>query len=267
MCCSVTAPARSWRVPAHDERDLEFAQKVRSADSSIVVQPRRGENPADSDSTGDGIAVNSPIINGLPSAGGEEENHRMAGGTRPGQSARSITNCATGFFRGSVTGASRSRLFGRMASIAALGESELPVVPPPLEDYKPTGTGEPPLAKAKDWIRYSEKATRETNTMPQWAGSCWYYLRFCDPQNDRAFRWRRGRTLLDGRATDSRAVSIFTSAARSTRCCICFTHASGTRCCSISVMSRSRSRSSGWSIKESSSAKIIRKCRNRAGTS
>ena len=69
----------------------------------------------------------------------------------------------------------------------ALGENELPLVPPELEDFKPTGTGEPPLAKAKDWIRYSEKATRETNTMPQWAGSCWYYLRFCDPQNDQRF--------------------------------------------------------------------------------
>jgi leucyl-tRNA synthetase len=56
-----------------------------------------------------------------------------------------------------------------------------------LEDYKPTGTGEPPLAKAKDWIRYSDKATRELNVMPQWAGSCWYYLRFCDPQNDKRF--------------------------------------------------------------------------------
>jgi leucyl-tRNA synthetase len=63
----------------------------------------------------------------------------------------------------------------------------LPVMPPPLEDYKPTGTGEPPLAKAKDWIRYSETATRETNVMPQWAGSCWYYIRFCDPENDQRF--------------------------------------------------------------------------------
>jgi leucyl-tRNA synthetase len=69
----------------------------------------------------------------------------------------------------------------------ALDEKELPVVPPPLDDYKPTGTGEPPLAKAKDWIRYSEKALRETNVMPQWAGSCWYYLRFCDPHNDKRF--------------------------------------------------------------------------------
>jgi leucyl-tRNA synthetase len=68
-----------------------------------------------------------------------------------------------------------------------LDESELPVVPPPLDDYKPTGTGEPPLAKAKDWVRYSTKAQRETDVMPQWAGSCWYYLRFCDPQNDQLF--------------------------------------------------------------------------------
>jgi leucyl-tRNA synthetase len=68
-----------------------------------------------------------------------------------------------------------------------LDENELPVVPPPLDDYKPSGTGEPPLARAKEWVRYSEKAVRETNTMPQWAGSCWYYLRFCDPHNDKRF--------------------------------------------------------------------------------
>ena len=86
-----------------------------------------------------------------------------------------------------------------MENISALNENELPVVPPPLDDYKPTGTGEPPLAKAKDWVRYSDKALRETNTMPQWAGSCWYYLRFCDPQNDQAVRWRRSGAILDGR--------------------------------------------------------------------
>src|SRR5262249_44444530 len=69
----------------------------------------------------------------------------------------------------------------------SLGENELPVVPPPLEDYKPSGTGEPPLSKAAEWVRYSDKATRETNVMPQWAGSCWYYLRFCDPRNNQRF--------------------------------------------------------------------------------
>jgi len=60
-------------------------------------------------------------------------------------------------------------------------------VQPEMEDFKPTGTGEPPLAKATDWVRYSEAAKRETNTMPQWAGSCWYYLRFCDPKNGGRF--------------------------------------------------------------------------------
>src|SRR5205823_9158968 len=69
----------------------------------------------------------------------------------------------------------------------AIPESKLPLVPPPLDDFKPTGTGEPPLARAKEWVRSSETATRELNTMPQWAGSCWYYLRYCDPRNSDRF--------------------------------------------------------------------------------
>src|SRR5262249_6898670 len=69
----------------------------------------------------------------------------------------------------------------------ALPESALPVLPPPLDDYKPTPDGQPPLARAKDWVRLPDGSTRETNTMPQWAGSCWYYLRYLDPHNDRAF--------------------------------------------------------------------------------
>ncbi len=69
-------------------------------------------------------------------------------------------------------------------------ESELPVVLPELEDYKPTENGEPPLARAKDWLKWTDPKTgeqclRETNTMPQWAGSCWYYLRYIDPHNDK----------------------------------------------------------------------------------
>ena len=69
----------------------------------------------------------------------------------------------------------------------ALPETELPVVQPDMDDFKPTGTPEAPLSKATEWLRFSEKATRETNTMPQWAGSCWYYLRFCDPKNRERF--------------------------------------------------------------------------------
>jgi leucyl-tRNA synthetase len=170
-------------VPAHDERDLEFARKF---DLPIrqVVQP-----PGDKDRigfVGDGVAINSPIIDGLPSR----------------EAIRKITSWLEerGLGKRAINYKLRDWLFSRQrywgepfpivwedGKHRSLGEDELPVVPPPLEDYKPTGTGEPPLAKAKEWIRYSGKATRELNVMPQWAGSCWYYLRFCDPQNDRRF--------------------------------------------------------------------------------
>ena len=76
-------------------------------------------------------------------------------------------------------------------TVKLVPESELPVVLPEMEDYKPTSTGEPPLARAKEWLKYTDPVTgkkglRETNTMPQWAGSCWYYLRYIDPHNDKA---------------------------------------------------------------------------------
>ena len=170
-------------VPAHDERDLEFARKF-DLPIVVVVQPLRDEPAVGF--TGEGVAVNSPIINGLTSTDAKKkitawlEEHSLG--------------------KGAVNYKLRDWLFSRQrywgepfpivwedGNHRSLGESELPVVPPPLEDYKPTGTGEPPLSKAKDWVRYSEKATRETNVMPQWAGSCWYYLRFCDPHDDRRF--------------------------------------------------------------------------------
>jgi leucyl-tRNA synthetase len=63
----------------------------------------------------------------------------------------------------------------------------LPLLPPSLEDYKPTPDGQPPLARAKDWLNLPDGSVRETNTMPQWAGSCWYYLRYLDTKNANAF--------------------------------------------------------------------------------
>jgi len=185
-------------VPAHDERDLEFARKF---DLPIreVVQPPGGEDPIGF--IGDGIAINSPIIEGLSSA----------------EAKKKITSWLDerGLGRSTINYKLRDWLFSRQrywgepfpvvwedGKHRALDESELPVVPPPLDDYKPTGTGEPPLAKAKDWIRYSEKATREANVMPQWAGSCWYYLRFCDPQNDERFVSEEAEKYWMGGAND-----------------------------------------------------------------
>jgi len=170
-------------VPAHDERDLEFAKKF-DLPIIVVVQPTRDE-PAIG-FTGEGVAVNSPIINGLTSADAKKK--ITAWLEQHGFGKRAINYKLRDWLF------SRQRYWGEPFPIVwengkhrALGEKELPVVPPPLDDYKPTGTGEPPLAKAKEWIRYSDKALRETNTMPQWAGSCWYYLRFCDPHNDKRF--------------------------------------------------------------------------------
>jgi leucyl-tRNA synthetase len=176
-------------VPAHDERDLEFARKF---DLPIrqVVQPPGNEEPIGF--VGDGIAINSPIIDGLPS---REAIRKITAWLEDRALGKRAINYKLRDWL-----FSRQRYWGEPFPIVwesepdeqhrhhrALDESELPVVPPPLEDYKPTGTGEPPLAKAKDWIRYSKNAARETNVMPQWAGSCWYYLRFSDPENDKRF--------------------------------------------------------------------------------
>jgi leucyl-tRNA synthetase len=170
-------------VPAHDERDLEFAKKF-DLPIVVVVQPTGDEPPLGF--IGEGIAINSPIINGLTSA---EAKKKITGWLEErGSGKRAINYKLRDWLF------SRQRYWGEPFPIVwengkhrALPEKELPLIPPPLDDYKPTGTGEPPLAKAKEWIRYSDKAMREMNTMPQWAGSCWYYLRFSDPHNDGRF--------------------------------------------------------------------------------
>jgi leucyl-tRNA synthetase len=81
-------------------------------------------------------------------------------------------------------------LHGADGSVIPLSPADLPVTLPEVKEYKPTGSPEGPLAKATDWLKVERDGktyTRETNTMPQWAGSCWYYLRYIDPKNDKAF--------------------------------------------------------------------------------
>jgi leucyl-tRNA synthetase len=170
-------------VPAHDKRDLEFARKF-GLSIVDVVQPPGGETPTGY--TGEGVAINSPLIDGLTTP---EAKERIAAWLEEhGLGRRTINYKLRDWLF------SRQRYWGEPFPIIwrdgkheAIPESELPLVPPPLDDFKPTGTGEPPLARAADWVHYSERATRELNTMPQWAGSCWYYLRFCDPGNGERF--------------------------------------------------------------------------------
>ncbi|MFN2623029.1 MAG: leucine--tRNA ligase [Chthoniobacterales bacterium] len=172
-------------VPGHDERDLEFARKFNM--TVLPVVQATGKTPEESIGfLEDGVAINSPIINGFPTP--EAKKKILAWLQERGVGRPDVRYKLRDWLF------SRQRYWGEPFPIVwkngrheSLSENELPLEPPALEDFKPTGTGEPPLAKAKDWIRYSETATRETNTMPQWAGSCWYYLRFCDPQNDGRF--------------------------------------------------------------------------------
>jgi leucyl-tRNA synthetase len=91
----------------------------------------------------------------------------------------------------------------------ALPESALPLLPPALEDYKPTPDGQPPLARAKDWVNEVSCAQRETNTMPQWAGSCWYYLRFLDAQNSGGFVSNEAERYWMGAASKTPGVNLY----------------------------------------------------------
>ena len=169
-------------VPAHDERDFEFATKF-GLEIRQVVQP---SVPVDGCFSGSGTAINSDFLNGLPT---NEAKSRITDWLQQqGSGKRSINYKLRDWLF------SRQRYWGEPFPIVwrdghheALSEDALPVIPPPLDDYRPTGAIEPPLSKAKEWITLSDGAQRELNTMPQWAGSCWYYLRFISPNDQERF--------------------------------------------------------------------------------
>src|SRR5204863_9955128 len=175
-------------VPGHDTRDFEFATKF-NLPIVQVVQPLDPKT----DWRGylaDGIATNSAhagfSLDGLPTA--EAKTRITAWLEQKGVGQKTINYKLRDWLF------SRQRYWGEPFPIVwrnghheALPESALPVLPPSLTDYKPTASGEPPLARAKDWVNLPDGSTRETNTMPQWAGSCWYYLRYLDAKNNGAF--------------------------------------------------------------------------------
>ena len=170
-------------VPAHDERDFEFAKKF-ELPIKQVVQPPEGHDWQGY--TDNGTAVNSGFLDGLTTP---EAKKKIAAWLEEKGLGKGTTN-----FKLRDWLFSRQRYWGEPFPIVwengqhrGLAESELPLLPPTLEDFKPTGTPEPPLSKATDWVRYSATAKRELNTMPQWAGSCWYYLRYCDARNSERF--------------------------------------------------------------------------------
>ena len=177
-------------VPGHDERDFQFAQTF-SLPIVRVVAPAidRARDPLVEAEPEPGIAVNSRnadiSLDALPTA---EAKVAITAWLEKRGLGKKTTNFKLRdwlFSRQRYWGEPFPVLLDKDDRTVAIAEAELPVRLPELEDFKPTGKPEPPLSKAKDWVKYSEKYRRETNTMPQWAGSCWYYLRYIDPHNDK----------------------------------------------------------------------------------
>ncbi|WOO89232.1 leucine--tRNA ligase [Mollicutes bacterium LVI A0078] len=173
-------------VPAHDERDFEFAKKY-----DLPVKQVIEGDITEAAFTGNGVHINSEIINGMEN---EEAKQAVINFLEEKQigSAETKYKLRDWLF-------SRQRYWGEPFPIAhmedgtieVLDETELPVELPVMEKITISGTGESPLANADEWLDYVSprtglKGRRETNTMPQWAGSCWYYIRYIDPRNDDA---------------------------------------------------------------------------------
>ena len=177
-----------FACPAGDERDHAFAKKFGLPIIEVVKGPD-GSDVQVAAFTGDGPHVNSEFLNGL---GNDDAKTKVIAWLEE-----------RGLGEGAVRYRLRDWLFSRQRywgepfpiihvdgdATKIVPKDELPVVLPPIDEYKPAPDGQPPLARAKDWLRTVDKetgkpATRETNTMPQWAGSCWYYLRFLSPNRD-----------------------------------------------------------------------------------
>jgi leucyl-tRNA synthetase len=174
-------------VPGHDERDYEFAKKFELP----IVEVVAGGDVSKEAYTGDGEHVNSDFLNGMNK---EEAISRMIAWLEEKEIG---TKKVTYRLRDWLF--SRQRYWGEPipvihwedGTMTAVPDSELPLMLPKTTEIRPSGTGESPLANIEDWVNVvdpvtGKKGRRETNTMPQWAGSCWYYLRYIDPKNDQA---------------------------------------------------------------------------------
>ena len=192
-------------VPGHDSRDLEFATKF---DLPVVQVVEPLDNTAWQGFTGEGSAVNSGFLDGMATPEAKriikewlEENNRGEG-----QINYKLRDWLF----------SRQRYWGEPFPILwkdgrheALEESALPLLAPELEDYNPSGEPEPLLSKATKWVQAPNGKRRETNTMPQWAGSCWYYLRYCDPTNSEQFLSPEARDYWLGGPGNTGGVDLY----------------------------------------------------------
>ncbi len=176
-------------VPAHDERDFEFAKKF---DLPIIRVIKNDTPDGEFDAGEGGVLMNSPLIDGLSP---DEAKRKMIEILEERGIGRQKVNYKLRdwvFSRQRYWGEPMPLVYCDVCGWQPVPESELPVLLPDVENYEPTDNGESPLAKMTDWInttcpKCGGAARRETDTMPQWAGSSWYYLRYCDPHNDKVF--------------------------------------------------------------------------------
>ena len=175
-------------VPAHDERDYEFATKfnlpikVVIEDNGEVVVPFYG----------DGKHINSDFINGLNNEEAIAKVIEFLEENKVGRSKVTYKLRDWLFSRQRYWGEPIPIIHWEDGTMTTVPDSELPLLLPETDNIKPSGTGESPLANIEEWLNVvdpetGKKGKRETNTMPQWAGSCWYYLRYIDPHNDEMF--------------------------------------------------------------------------------
>ncbi|MCG3147685.1 MAG: Leucine--tRNA ligase [Verrucomicrobiae bacterium] len=172
-------------VPAHDTRDFEFATKF-----GLEIRPvvEGGDLPF----IGEGTAINSGLITGLPTPEAKKKITAWLEAQKLGKATVNYKLRDWLFSRQRYWGEPIPIVHCAKCGTVPVPENELPLCLPEMKDYSPSGNAEPPLAKATDWVnckcpQCGGPGKRETNTMPQWAGSCWYYLRYIDPQNAGAF--------------------------------------------------------------------------------
>lgn len=173
-------------VPAHDERDYEFAVTF----DLPIIEVLAGGDVTNEAFTGDGLHVNSDFLDGLNKEDGIKTMIDWLEAKEIGTKKVTFRLRDWLFSRQRYWGEPIPIIHWEDGSIEALNEAELPLLLPKATDIKPSGTGESPLANITDWVNVTDengrKGRRETNTMPQWAGSSWYFLRYIDPNNTEA---------------------------------------------------------------------------------
>ena len=175
-------------VPAHDERDFEFATKFNLAITPVIEDNGEVVVPF----YGDGLHINSGFINGLNNEDAIVKVIEFLEENNVGRSKVTYKLRDWLFSRQRYWGEPIPIIHWEDGTMTTVPDSELPLLLPETDNIKPSGTGESPLANIEEWLNIvdpetGKKGKRETNTMPQWAGSCWYYLRYIDPHNDEMF--------------------------------------------------------------------------------